>query len=226
MGSVQKRLVDETGTRHGRLLVIGRGPNRRTSARWLCRCDCGNVVLVEGTQLRGTGERPGVVSCGCYRHERVTKHGAAGRTREYRCWAGMKARCFNTRQVGYARYGGRGITVCEHWIDSFATFYEDMGPCPDGRSLDRIDNDGPYRCWRHGLPQNCRWATPAEQAANRTSGAEKRPRVPDDVIRQLRERYPSIRHKRNGRQQLAAEFKISPWTVYLIATHRTRRDMP
>jgi hypothetical protein len=133
----------------------------------------------------------------------------------------MKDRCCNPRKRGYNRYGGRGITVCTHWIDSFPTFYEDMGPCPPGWSLDRIDNDGPYQCWRHGTPQNCRWATVSQQTANRSHSV----RIPDEVIREIRSRYPSIRFKQFAARQLAHELGISYQSLYLIATRRRRRDV-
>lgn len=86
---------------------------------------------------------------------------------EYRVWAGMRARCMNPNASGYARYGGRGIKVCDHWLEDFAHFYADMGPRPSGRhSIDRIDNDGDYE------PGNCRWALPNVQAANRSPSKE------------------------------------------------------
>lgn len=83
--------------------------------------------------------------------------------REYQSWRAMKLRCTRPVDPNFERYGGRGITVCDHWMKSFTAFLADLGPRPPGTTLDRIDSDKNYE------PGNCRWATPAQQALNRST---------------------------------------------------------
>jgi hypothetical protein len=153
-----RKIIDLTGKRFGRLVVLALHAEKSRFG-WVCRCDCGGERIVRGSDLiRGMSK-----SCNCLRKEmfakRSTKHGLC-RSRAYQSWKGMKARCFNPRDRAYPDYGGRGITVCERWL-IFENFYADMGERPPGMSLDRINNDGNYE------PGNCRWATVAEQLANR-----------------------------------------------------------
>jgi hypothetical protein len=157
---MSKRL-EITGQRFGRLAVIGFAKiDGRRRAHWLCRCDCGNEVVVRGQSLRSGDTQ----SCGCLQQFANLKHGhrrSHSPSPEYISWCSMLTRCTNPKATGFANWGGRGITVCERWLHSFANFLADMGlkPSPD-LSLDRIDNDGNYE------PGNCRWATPEEQNNN------------------------------------------------------------
>lgn len=128
---------------------------------WLMRCECGNSVKAYYRDVfRGHTK-----SCGCLIKERnqarLTTHGEGNKTvREYRAWAHVKERCSNPNCRQFKHYGGRGITMCERWACSYENFVSDMGRCPDGFSIERINNDGNYE------PSNCRWASQKEQCQN------------------------------------------------------------
>jgi hypothetical protein len=169
MGSKKANLL---GQRFQKLVVIEKGGTDKSGKPlWICECDCGNKTTSVTARLTIGKKR----SCGCVWKKEVSqrfkKHGHTSNGLigvEYMAWHSMKERCLNPNTDGYENYGGRGITVCERWLDAengFQNFYDDMGDRPSPKhSLDRFpDKDGHYE------PNNCRWATQIQQARNKTT---------------------------------------------------------
>ena len=150
------------GRKFNRLTVLSfAGMDGRYSS-FLCECQCGTRKIIRGTNLT----HGGVVSCGCWKKERgktqgegQRRHGQCG-SRTYKSWHSMKMRCNNPNSSGWELYGGRGVSICNRWLESFENFYADMGDRPENTSLDRINPNGNYE------PSNCRWATPKQQSRN------------------------------------------------------------
>ena len=156
------KLIDLTGNKYGKLTVISRQPNAPHGVTvWKCKCDCGNTTNVRGNNLKSGA----VKSCGCLLKEAPKSNAThnMSKTRLYKEWASMKARCSYSSQPGYKSYGARGIKVCEEWEKSFLAFAEwalSHG-YNDVLTLERIDIDKGY------APDNCTWITLGEQSNNR-----------------------------------------------------------
>lgn len=223
------------GQKIGLLTVLERSTNSKSkSIRWLCKCDCGNEKIILSYSITRGDTR----SCGC-----LTKNSALwnafdrafekqNRTRlsvlnpkEYASWSSMHGRCFSKADVKYHLYGGRGITVCDRWME-FEYFLEDMGPRPQGKTLDRINGSLGYS------PENCRWASMDEQQENRS--CTKWVTFPDGTKKTLKafskdENIPYARLKthfnkcadiftcvRNIKSGLRSGYRCKDWKIMML----------
>lgn len=153
------KLINLVGQRFGRWVVVAEdGRASDGKAAWLCICECGKRRTVSGGSLRRGLSK----SCGCLNLEHLKEraiHGLA-ETPTYSIWLGIRQRCMNPKSRSWIKYGGRGITLCERWMD-YLNFLKDMGPRPHGMSIERVDNGGNYD------PNNCVWATSKTQSYNK-----------------------------------------------------------
>lgn len=148
------------GKKFGKWIVLNDTDPINTYKSFLCKCECGEERAIPATYLK-RGKTKSCNPCA------VKTHGKKGKS-IYNIWQGIRARCYNPNEPAYHNYGGRGIKVCERWINSFENFYADMGDRPKDLQIDRINNDGDYD------PSNCRWVTPKENSNNRRVSSKNR----------------------------------------------------
>lgn len=215
------RKIDLVGKSFGRLTVIEMltEKGKDTKARCLCVCGKERVALAYNVRNGNTS------SCGCLARERSSerarhaarlagdanrKHGMST-SPTYVAWRGAINRCYRLKDKRYSSYGGRGISMCEEWRASFEAFLRDMGPAPDGMTLDRIDVNGNYE------PCNCRWATRVQQARNTRANV-----ATEEISRQIR-----CRHARGeSTKSLAEEFGMTKGNVWHIISESTWKAAP
>ena len=159
---------DYIGTMFGKLKIISVFRKDKTTFA-NCVCECGSEKAIRLAAIKNGHTK----SCGCYNIGLLKIRGISSgthrqssgknRTSTYTIWRGMIQRCYDQRSAIYPNYGGRGITICNEWRHSFETFFADMGHRPNGLSINRIDNNGPY------APYNCKWSTVKEQCRNKRS---------------------------------------------------------
>ena len=153
------KIINMIGQKYAKLTVLSQvGVNKSGEKMYECLCECGNIKVIRGNSIR----RGLTTSCGCYRSQYISNKNKSHEQCDnptYKSWTAMKSRCLNPNTVAYQNYGGRGIKICDEWMD-FNNFLRDMGDKPKGKTLDRIDVNGNYE------PSNCRWASVKEQNRN------------------------------------------------------------
>ena len=213
--------TDITGKNFGRLTILSNAPDkvyksgcREKMVKVQCSCGSEPYVTFKRPILKGEAK-----SCGCLQKEitskRATTHGKSSNSGAYNSYHHMKTRCYNPKSDYYHLYGGRGITVCDPWLNSFENFFKDMGERPKGCTIDRINPNGNYE------PSNCRWATNKEQGRNKRTTV-----IDEDVasyikgylVKELHESWISI-------PKLAKRLGISKSIIYSIKSGRSWSDV-
>lgn len=200
LGRNGNKRLEMIGKTFSRLKVLSVDRVEGGHSYYKCKCDCGNHCVVLGTHLT----RGSTTSCGCRALEVQKTHGLS-KHRLYRIWKNMRQRCLNSNLPRYEDYGGRGISICDEWLDDFKSFYDwaMSNGYRDDLSIDRIDNERGYE------PGNCRWATDAEQTQNTrrnvilsmlmADAIRRDPRSGSEIARDLNISVSAVNKVRSGK---------------------------
>jgi hypothetical protein len=174
------------GKQFGNLTVVHEaGRDAGGKVCWACKCLCKKKTIVRGCDLKGGKSK----SCGCGKATNRVTHGKCG-TKIYAAWINMKTRCYNPNTDAYKNYGGRGITICNQWLNSFEAFYTDMMPTWFiGSELDRKNSDGNYS------KKNCRWVTRIQQAQNKRRSISVEGKNLAEIAREYGIKYSTLLHR-------------------------------
>lgn len=174
------KFIERIGSRYGLITITGRAESGNKNIAWAYLCDCGRAGVTTSSNLKR-----GQSSCGCGRKGINSTHGES-KSRTYRIWKGLRNRCCNPNVPSYKSYGGRGITVCDRWDGSYELFLADMGECPDGYSIERVDVNRGYQ------PNNCIWIPLRDQARNRRNTRKIEDELVVDAAKRLGISYSTV----------------------------------
>lgn len=198
ISSMSRLINDLSGLKTGFIEVIRFSAIKNREAHFECVCSCGQRFVRRASHIKNGGENQ---SCGCkvadISRKQMTKHGLS-RTREYQAWRNAKNRCYRASDVRFYCYGAKGIGMCEQWRESFEVFFADMGTCPDGLTLERLDRTKDY------TPENCVWADQRAQQNNRSTNVTYNFMGAKMTLAQIAEhcgvKYKSLHHYVVGRK--------------------------
>lgn len=209
---------DKIGKLYGRLVPIYIQPYRNKWGKAIFLCKCIGPHEPKYVNINDSNLGRSTLSCGCYGKEQAikynTQHGHNKwkyTSKTYNTWRGMIERCYNSNSKSFGLYGGNGRFVCRRWRTSFTNFLKDMGERPEGKTLDRIDNNGPYGPW------NCKWSDKFEQARNHSNKRLNKDQV-IEIKRLLTETNLYLK-------EIAEQFGISIGLVSAIKQERIWRDV-
>jgi len=209
---IMSKFINLVGQKFGRLTVVSRARNRKAKVVWNCVCFCGACKAVISDSLLSGATK----SCGCFQIDIVTSrsitHGMR-HTAEYYTWLNMKQRCNNPKTDYYYLYGGRGVTVCDSWLNSFQVFIDDMGvkPTPE-YTIERADNNKGYS------PCNCYWATKKAQGNNKRNN--RNIEFGDEIL--TLSQWSDITGIKS--KTIAARIDNYGWPIERALTERTRHE--